>query len=55
MHLGDKDKVVSNDEAKIFFDKMTCSKKMTVYSYAKHELHTDATKELFFNSVEGIE
>jgi esterase/lipase len=47
IHLGEKDRIVSNDEAKIFYDKMTCPKKMTIYSYAKHELHIDATKEVF--------
>ena len=34
---------------------MTCPKKMTFYSYAKHELHIDATKELFYNSHDWVE
>lgn len=46
---------MSNDEAKIFYDKMICPKKMTVYSYAKHELHVDATKEIFYNSLDWME
>lgn len=34
---------------------MICPKKMTVYSYAKHELHTDATHEVFYNSLDWME
>jgi hypothetical protein len=55
IHLGEKDGVINNDQVKIFYDRMVCPKKMTVYSYAKHELHEDATKEMFLNSLAWVE
>ncbi len=38
-----------------FYNLMTCEKKVTTYEYARHELHSDATKEVFEDSLAWVE
>ena len=48
-HKGALDIIVSNKCIDTVYNKVKGEKSMHTYSYAKHELHIDATKEMFDN------
>jgi acylglycerol lipase len=55
LNLGGLDKIVNNKAAEKFYDMMSCKKRLSIYLYAKHELHIDATKELHDNMLEWMD
>jgi len=55
LNIGAQDTVVCNKGGKEFFERLNCEKKITEYEGAKHELHVDAGKDLFENTLAWVE
>ena len=47
LHLGGNDVAINNDQCKIFFEKMTCQKRLKEHTHARHSLHTDASQSMY--------